>query len=54
MKHKKIICIIITILMIISVFPMQTFAAEEDPIILDSNFSKDKGACQALKQFVHK
>lgn len=42
MKFKKLLCLVITFLMIISVFPMQAFATQDSTLILDSNFSKDR------------
>lgn len=42
MKHKKLLSIIITILMIISVFPMQTFAAGASTVSTDAEFATDR------------
>lgn len=42
MKHKKLLCIIITILMVISVFPIQTFATGESTVGTDEEFATDR------------
>lgn len=42
MKVKKFLCLIISLLMISSIFPMQAFAVQENTLNLDGNFSKDR------------
>lgn len=42
MKMKKFLCLVISLLMIICIFPMQAYATQDDSIVLNGNFSKDR------------